>query len=107
MEEIYMYIGTVLNECIGELDWNTITLNIKAAPGYCGYDGTYTDSSHSAHDLDIKIPFEMDEKIGSLMDLSEKNNFAPWNRAVYTLEKSGHFDIEFIWDQELQDRWDS
>ena len=29
-----------------------------------------------------------------------------WNRAVYTLEKNGHFDMEFEWDQALQDEWD-
>ena len=29
-----------------------------------------------------------------------------WNRAVYTLEKSGHFDMEFEWDQALQDEWE-
>ena len=107
MKKIYAYIGKVLNKGIGKIDWNTITLNIKAAVGYCGFDGTYTDSSQSVHDLDIDIPFEMDKKIALLLELSEKNNFAPWNRAVYTLEKNGHFDMEFIWDQALQDEWDN
>ena len=37
---------------------------------------------------------------------AEENNFTPWNRAVYTLEKNGHFDMEFEWDQELQDEWE-
>ena len=106
MKKIYAYIGKVLNKSIGKIDWNTITLNIKAAVDYCGFDGTYTDSSQSVHDLDIDIPFEMDKKIALLLELSEKNNFASWNRAVYTLEKNGHFDMEFIWDQSLQDEWD-
>lgn len=29
-----------------------------------------------------------------------------WNRAVYTLEKNGHFGMEFEWDQALQDKWE-
>ena len=29
-----------------------------------------------------------------------------WNKAVYTLEKNGHFDMTFEWDQALQDEWD-
>ena len=29
-----------------------------------------------------------------------------WNSAVYTLEKSGHFSMDFKWNQELQDEWD-
>ena len=30
-----------------------------------------------------------------------------WNKAVYTLEKNGHFDMTFEWDQTLQDEWDN
>ena len=30
-----------------------------------------------------------------------------WNKAVYTLEKNGHFDITFEWNQALQDEWDN
>ncbi len=107
MEKIYKYIGKVLNKGIGKIDWSTITLNIEASVRYCGFDGTYTDSSQSVHDLNIEIPYEMYEKILLLLELSKKNNFAPWNRAVYTLDRKGHFDMEFIWDQALQDEWDS
>ena len=57
-----LILGKVLNKGIGKIDWNTITLNIKAAVDYCGFDGTYTDSSQPVHDLDIDIPFEMDKK---------------------------------------------
>ena len=26
---------------------------------------------------------------------------------IYTLEKDGHFDMTFEWDQDLQDEWDN
>ena len=29
------------------------------------------------------------------------------NKAIYTLEKDGHFDMTFEWDQALQDEWDN
>ena len=29
-----------------------------------------------------------------------------WNKAVYSLERNGHFDMTFEWDQALQDEWD-
>lgn len=29
-----------------------------------------------------------------------------WNRAVYSLESNGHFDMSFEWDLALQDKWD-
>ena len=59
------------------------------------------------HDLDIDIPIEMDDKIWRLLELTKKNNFVPWNKAVYTLEKNGHFDMTFEWNQALQDEWDN
>ena len=34
-------------------------------------------------------------------------HFAQWNKAIYTLEKNGHFDMTFEWDQALQDEWDN
>ena len=37
---------------------------------------------------------------------ADKINFSPWNRAVYTLDSNGHFDMTFEWDQSLQDEWD-
>ena len=30
-----------------------------------------------------------------------------WNKAIYTLEKDGYFDMTFEWDQTLQDEWDN
>ena len=106
MNEIYTYIGNVLNQGMNNVNWKSIQFNIEADSIYCGYDGTYTDSLDASHDLDIDIPYEMDDKIWRLLELSKENNFTPWNRAVYTLEKSGHFDMEFEWDQALQDKWE-
>ncbi len=38
------------------------------------------------------------------MNLFQKLLNIKWNKAVYTLERNGHFDIDFEWDQALQIR---
>ena len=107
MNEIYTYIGNVLNNNMNDNNWETIKFNMQVDVDYCGYDGTYTDTMGLVHDLDIDIPIEMDDKIWRLLELTKKNNFVPWNKAVYTLEKNGHFDMTFEWNQALQDEWDN
>ena len=107
MNEIYTYIGNVLNNNMNDNNWETIKFNMQADVDYCGYDGTYTDTMGLVHDLDIDIPIEMDDKIWRLLELTKKNNFVPWNKAVYTLEKNGHFDMTFECNQALQDEWDN
>lgn len=107
INEIFKYIGHFLNESLADKDWKSIQFNIQADVDFCGYDGSYTDSNDSIHDLDIEIPIEMDDKIWRLLELSKENNFTKWNRAVYSLESNGHFDMSFEWDQALQDKWDN
>lgn len=60
-----------------------------------------------------RLAFELldenyDEDLGeNIFELQESMSPAhKWNKAVYTLEKNGHFDMTFEWDQTLQDEWD-
>lgn len=107
INEIYKYIGNILNRNIDVDNWEKIQFTIEADTDFCGYHGIYTDKLQNSYDLDINIPYEMDDKIWRLLELSKENNFTHWNKAVYTLEKNGHFDMTFEWNQELQDEWDN
>ncbi len=103
---IYKFIGKYLVSNIQSKDWKKIILNMEVNDRYRGFDGAYFDCMDVEHDLGIAFSFEFGKKIKELYQFTKEHNFAPWNRAVYTLEKNGHFDMEFIWDQALQDRWD-
>lgn len=35
--------------------------------------------------------------------MTAENNKNKWNKAVFTVNPEGKFDMQFIWDQELQD----
>jgi hypothetical protein len=41
-----------------------------------------------------------------LQKISTKGGGNKWNKAIFTLSQEGKFDMEFIWDQELQDEVD-
>ena len=106
INEIYKFVGEYLVSNIQSEDWEKIILNIEINDRYRGFDGDYFDCMGVGHDLGIIFSFEFGKKIKEFYLFTKENNFAPWNRAVYTLEKNGHFDMEFIWDQALQDEWD-
>ena len=86
MNNIYKLIGNELSVSLNS-DWDKIILEIECSDKH--------DLSRDAMLAIIKFH-----------NTAEENNFTPWNRAVYTLEKNGHFDMEFEWDQELQDEWE-
>ncbi|MBO6219427.1 MAG: hypothetical protein J6N81_07630 [Treponema sp.] len=49
--------------------------------------------------------FYMGKNVFELQESMYPNH--KWNKAVYTLEKNGHFDITFEWNLALQDEWDN
>lgn len=105
LEDLYKIIGNELYSSL-KSDWDKIELNIECSDDHIGMNAKYLINGEWKNNLDHDLTTDTMLSIIDFHKDSEKNNFAPWNRAVYTLEKNGHFDMEFIWDQELQDRWD-
>ena len=46
---------------------------------------------------------EVDFAIMELHKITTEGGKNKWNRAVFSVQPDGAFDMEFIWDQELQD----
>ena len=72
----------------------------------CSFQTEYILSSKETKELKFPV-LTVSDLMDSVFELQE--SMFPehkWNRAVYTLEKSGHFDMEFEWDQALQDEWE-
>ena len=105
LEDLYKIIGNELYSSL-KSDWDKIELNIECGDNHIGMNAIYLINGEWKDNLDHDLTRETMLSIFDFHKNSEKNNFAPWNRAVYTLEKNGHFDMEFIWDQALQDEWD-
>lgn len=106
INEIYKYIGEYLFSNFQNEDWKTIILNIEINDKYRGFNGAYLDNMNIEHDLGIIFSFDFGKKIKEFYQFTKENNFAPYNRLIYTLEANGSFNMDFKWDQTLQDEWD-
>ena len=101
--DLYKELGNLIIDSI-DVEWSIVIVKITSSLNkMCEFDCSYSND---------KINFYFDKVRGFFMG---KNVFElqesmlpehKWNRAVYTLEKNGHFDMEFKWDQELQDEWE-
>lgn len=105
IENLYKTIGDELYNSL-KSDWDKIELNIECSDRHIGMNARYLTNGEWKDNLDYDLATDTMLSIIDFHKDSEKNNFAPWNRAVYTLERNGHFDMTFEWDQALQDEWD-
>ena len=107
MADLYKELGNLIVETIDD-EWKKVVIKITSSMNkMCIFDCSYSDNSENIR------KFSFDKMKGFLMG---KNVFAlqasmspehKWNKAIYALEKDGHFDMTFEWDQALQDEWDN
>ncbi|KAA2242751.1 hypothetical protein F0L74_09495 [Chitinophaga agrisoli] len=104
VDEIYLNIGQGMAGAIEESSWTKARLLIKVVgTGVVGYTGDY-QIRETGHDMSVrKIPRDIRLWIRELHEITTEGGSNKWNRAVFTLLPDGKFDMEFIWDQELQD----
>jgi hypothetical protein len=104
VDEIYLNIGQVIFNTIDESNWTNAKLNTEiVGDGVVGYTGDYQMDTKTV-DLSIrKIPRDISTWLKGLHSITTAGGSNRWNRAVFTLQPQGKFDMEFIWDQELED----
>ncbi len=86
-------------------DWETATLKINVADKFSSYNGYY-----HVHEIKKSIKVSrFDPKIDlDFIDLhsittSIEPEIERWNIAVFTLDRSGKYDLQYFWNQELYD----
>jgi hypothetical protein len=89
-------------------DFRCAVLEIKRLRGNVGFKGHYLTYSNEKKWLDI-FNLQLDSKL--IHELYDITQVAPlihknWNRANFTLYPNNKFEIEYIWDQALQDEVD-
>ncbi len=110
MEKIYRELAmAVLDILPSDIQFNYVELRIKRLKGNVGFTGHYITHDKKRESLDIwEFRFDTD-KIHQLYELTLNHplQHKDWNRAKFTLYPTGKFDMEYIWDQELQDEVDN
>lgn len=103
IDEIYEVIANGIMQSIPRNDWDEVSLSIQGDSTYIETSGTYFISDEEfgldTHSLDSEVSFAIME----LHELTTEGGNNRWNRAIFTLFPDGEFDIEFQWDQDLND----
>ncbi|MCX2495270.1 DUF600 family protein [Pedobacter sp. PF22-3] len=103
VDKIYEAIGSNINTVIKE-DWQKAILNIEVLGGMTSNTGTYINDQNNEKQIDVdEFDFQLTFDLIELHEITTEGGNNKWNRAVFTLFSTGKFDMEFIWDQELQD----
>jgi len=103
IDEIYESIAQEINNAIKD-NWARAVLNIEfEGEGVVGYNGDYEDKGEKKSISVRQISKEIRHWIRELEEITTEGGNNKWNLAIFTLFPTGKFDMEFIWNQELND----
>ena len=104
--DLYKSLSKAIQKSVPR-NWAKVTVKIESSLNVmCSFQSECLLSSNEKRELKFPVQTASD-LIDAVFELQEAMYLEhKWNRSVYTLEKNGHFDMEFIWDKELQDEWD-
>lgn len=104
--DLYKELGQAIQDNISD-KWEKVVVKIESSLNkMCSFQTEYTLTSSEKKELKFPL-LTVNDLMDSVFTLQE--SMSPehkWNKAVYTLERNGHFDMTFGWDQALQDEWD-
>ncbi|WP_448635412.1 hypothetical protein [Pedobacter panaciterrae] len=108
IDEIYLNIAQCISSAIEESNWTNAKLDIEVVgDGVVGYTGDYWVDGTNVNLSVRKISRDIRNWLKELHSITTAGGNNIWNRAVFRVEPQGKFDLEFIWDQELQDQIES
>ncbi|MFH4666917.1 immunity protein YezG family protein [Vibrio cidicii] len=102
VEDIYFGIAKKIVEKIDD-DWVQAELKAEIYGNAAKFRGTYNSSLAQEQQKFFKVHHELFDLFEELHKITTENPNNKWNRAIFTLEPSGNFNIDFEWDQALAD----
>ena len=105
VSDIYKKIGQAILDSIEE-DWTNAILNIEFI-GSIGTNLIYFDKNNNEKSEWLESDENIEDEIEKLHQITTEGGNNKWNKAVFSLKPDGDFNMEFIWDQELQDEVES
>ena len=106
MADLYKELGSLINSSIKQ-DWSVAIVRITSSlRKMCKFECSFSKGNNQfdSFAFDDSHGFELGLAVFELQESMYPEH--KWNRAVYTLERNGHFDMTFEWDQALHDEWD-
>ncbi|WP_394146618.1 immunity protein YezG family protein [Vibrio atypicus] len=104
IDETYRSIAQNIIDSI-DSSWDKAVLNIEVVAGdTIGFNGEYIiDGEHVSFKFRNFDRRKLSRDGKSLHKVTTKNDSNIWNKAKFTLYPTGKFNIEFEWDQALED----
>ena len=108
-KDIFVQLANVVIESVQGIEsWQKACLYVKRLKGNTGFESTYINKAGDEIKIDTTADYYTHRTVGRLYELTQHSipNHKDWNRAIFTLFPNGKFEIEYIWDQALQDEVD-
>jgi hypothetical protein len=107
VDEIYHFIGQTIVDGIPE-DWISAELNVERLDKYVRAAGAFVDKAGQTRVLEhAELGSLFAIHIHELHSIMTEGGNNRWNRLVVHLQPNGKFSIDFIWDQEFQNKVES
>lgn len=104
VSQIYNEIGNTLKVNVKVDDWIEAFLKIEKHEGVVGYNGGYIANDEKFISFKLRdFPEETEDNIKELHKITTEGGHNRWNRAVFRMWPNNKFEMEFIWDQALDD----
>lgn len=99
VDEIYAKLAQSILGNIGTDTWDKAQLHLEVIGTSVDFKG-YLNAGER---FNAPGGFLLAKAVLELHAITTEGGRNRWNRAVFTLFPDGKFDMQFIWDQELQD----
>jgi hypothetical protein len=99
VDEIYNKIGQAIVDSIEVKNWDKAQLHLEVVGTSVDFKGYLNENER----FNAPGGFLLAKAVLNLHEITAEGGGNKWNRAVFTLWPEGKFDMEFIWDQELND----
>jgi hypothetical protein len=99
VDDIYEKLGQAIMNNIETDNWERAQLHLEVIGSSVDFKGYLNDNER----FDAPGGFSLAKSVLNLHSITTEGGHNKWNRAIFTLTPDGKFDMEFIWDQALQD----
>ncbi len=106
VDEIYKYIGSCIVDSIEE-NWISSKLEIESyIDDYVDISGEYITEKNENKWIDIgnSVFNNFEPAVWELQKIMAEGDHNKWNKAIFNLKSDHKFDMEFSWDQTLDDK---
>jgi hypothetical protein len=99
VDQIYEKLAKAIIDSITKPDWHKAELHLEVIGSSVDFKGYLNENER----LNAPGGFSLAKSVLNLHSITSLGGNNTWNRAIFTLTPDGEFNMEFIWDQDLQD----